>query len=216
MAVDRVVLEPQRRELGQEVLGEAGVDEEPQPRRRDGRATISLSSSSRMRSADTISRRGPRSRTAATSSGTGVEAVAGDEPGRAQHAQRVVVEADLRRQRRPQRRRGEVGRPAERVDQLGAGVDPRSPGRSSSAIAFTVKSRRLRSVSMSSANVTCGLRESSAYASARNVVISTVWCEPSPRTWRAPIVPNFSPWVQTASAHPSTQPLDLGRDGRRW
>ena len=32
--VDRVVLEAQRRQLGEEVLGEAGVDEEPQPRRR--------------------------------------------------------------------------------------------------------------------------------------------------------------------------------------
>ena len=56
------------------------------------------------------------------------EAVAGDEPGRAQHAQRVVVEADLRRQRRPQRRRGEIGRAAERVDQLGAGRRPALAG----------------------------------------------------------------------------------------
>ncbi len=43
---------------------------------------------------------------------------------------------------------------------------------SSRAIAFTVKSRRERSLSISSANTTCGLRESSVYASARNVVIS--------------------------------------------
>ena len=42
----------------------------------------------------------------------------------------------------------------------------------SNAIALTVKSRRERSVSMSSANSTCGLRESSLYASARWVVIS--------------------------------------------
>ena len=34
VAVDRVVLEAQRRQLGQEVLGEAGVDEEPQAGRR--------------------------------------------------------------------------------------------------------------------------------------------------------------------------------------
>ena len=34
VAVDRIVLEAQRRQLGQEVLGEAGVDEEPQPGRR--------------------------------------------------------------------------------------------------------------------------------------------------------------------------------------
>ena len=56
------------------------------------------------------------------------EAVAGDEPGCAQHAQRVVVEADLRRQRRPQRRRGEIGRAAERVDQLRAGRRPALAG----------------------------------------------------------------------------------------
>ena len=40
------------------------------------------------------------------------------------------------------------------------------------AIAFTVKSRRERSVSMSSENVTSGLRLSGRYTSARNVVIS--------------------------------------------
>ena len=34
VAVDRVLLEPQRRQLGQELLGEPGVDEEPQPGRR--------------------------------------------------------------------------------------------------------------------------------------------------------------------------------------
>ena len=43
---------------------------------------------------------------------------------------------------------------------------------SSSAIALIVKSRRDRSASISSANTTWGLRESSVYASARNVVIS--------------------------------------------
>ena len=34
MAVDRVVLETHRRQLGKELVGQAGVDEEPQPGRR--------------------------------------------------------------------------------------------------------------------------------------------------------------------------------------
>ena len=57
---------------------------------------------------------------------------------------------------------------AERIDERRASPPPVT----SSAIALTVKSRRLRSVSISSAYVTCGLRESSVYDSARNVVIS--------------------------------------------
>ena len=55
---------------------------------------------------------------------------------------------------------------------------------------------------MSSAYVTCGLRESSAYDSARNVVISNVRAPDL-----APIVPNRSPCVHTASANPSRQRL---------
>ncbi len=42
----------------------------------------------------------------------------------------------------------------------------------STAIAFTVKSRRDRSATTSSEKTTSGLRESLAYASARCVVIS--------------------------------------------
>ena len=77
------------------------------------------------------------------------------------------------------------------------------PAVTSSAIALIVKSRRLRSVSISSAYVTCGLRESSVYDSARNVVISYTR---SPRL--APIVPNRSPCVQIASAQPVEARLD--------
>ena len=64
-----------------------------------------------------------------------------------------------------------------------------------SAIALTVKSRRDRSTSTASENTTWGLRLSDVYASARCVVISMV----RPSTF-SPIVPNFLPWVHTASA----------------
>ena len=62
---------------------------------------------------------------------------------------------------------GRRGRPRRRTGR-------RAPGSGSrSAIAFTVKSRRERSVSMSSENATSGLRLSGRYTSARNVVISS-------------------------------------------
>ena len=63
--------------------------------------------------------------------------------------------------------RREVGGPAERIDELGhrrAGELERHR--------VDGEVRRDRSDSMSSANTTCGLRESSVYDSARNVVIS--------------------------------------------
>ena len=63
---------------------------------------------------------------------------------------------------------------------------------------------------MSSANVTCGLRDSSVYASERNVVISTVRIVPSGRRRWAPIVPNRSPWVHTASPQPRSRALTSG------
>ena len=64
-------------------------------------------------------------------------------------------------------------------------------GSSNRAIALTVKSRRTRSSSRESPNVTSGLRVTPSYKSARNVVISTS----SPAT-RAPIVPNSRPVSQ--------------------
>ena len=158
VAVDRIVLEAHRRQLGQELIGEPGVDEEPQPGRRvvDRDQLVELV-------ADALGRHdlqaaGHALATASTSSSTGSRLVAGDEAGRPQHPQRVVAEADLRRERRAQRPRGEVGGAAERVDERAATAG--SPV-SSSAIALTVKSRRDQIASMSSANVTCGLRESS-------------------------------------------------------
>ena len=67
------------------------------------------------------------------------------------------------------------------------------------AIALTVKSRRERSVSSESENVTVGLRLSGRYTSARKVVIST---RISP--WAAPIVPKACPCSHTWSAHGRT------------
>ena len=69
----------------------------------------------------------------------------------------------------------------------------------STAIAFTVKSRRPRSSWRSVEKRTTGLRESSGYDSALCVVISMAW---SPT--RSPTVPNRSPCSHTTSATPST------------
>ncbi len=60
------------------------------------------------------------------------------------------------------------------------------------AIALIVKSRRDRSVSMSSANATSGLRLSGRYTSARNVVISM-----RVPSFSHPTVPNRWPWSHT-------------------
>ena len=73
-----------------------------------------------------------------------------------------------------------------------------------SAIAFTVKSRRERSVSRSSAKATPGLRESGRYTSARNVVTSN-----STPSISAPTVPNCLPWSHTLSVSPPQHLLDL-------
>ena len=53
------------------------------------------------------------------------EAVAGDEPGGAQHAQRVVRERHLRLERRAQHSRRQIGHPAVRIDQLDVGQPQR-------------------------------------------------------------------------------------------
>ena len=167
VAMDRVLLQPHRRQLGQELVGEAGVDAGTTARRPDGRRSISLSSSSRIRSADTISSRSCIAVDRVDELGFGLQLVAGDEAGGPQHPQRVVAEAHLGRERRAQPPVAR-GRRRRRTDRRASGWSAVS----SSAIALTVKSRRDRSASMSSANATSGLRESAAYASARWVVIS--------------------------------------------
>ena len=109
-----------------------------------------------MRSADTISSRCALRLDRRHQLGHRARGRAGDEPGGAQHPQRIVDERHLGRQRRAQPPGGEVGRAVERVDQRRARAgDERHR--------VDVKSRRARSVSISSANVDLGLRESSSY-----------------------------------------------------
>ena len=60
-----------------------------------------------------------RRRTASTSSGSGSEAVAGDEAGRPQHAEGIVGERLVGRQGGAQAMAGQVGESAEGVDELG-------------------------------------------------------------------------------------------------
>ena len=88
-------------------------------------AISSFDSSSRIRSALTISSRCRSDSTAATSSGVGLELELRDEARRAQHAQRVVDERDLGGERRAQPPRREVGGTAERIDELGVGQSDR-------------------------------------------------------------------------------------------
>ncbi len=120
VAMDRVVLEAQRRQLGQELLGEPGVDEEPQAGRRavDDDQLVQLV-------ADPLGRHDRQPLTPLDHRGdqlrNGLEAEAGDEARRAEHAQWVVVEADLRRQRRAQRPSRQVGRTTVGIDERGVG-----------------------------------------------------------------------------------------------
>ena len=110
------MLEAHRRQLGQELIREPGVDEEPQPGRRmvDGDQLVELVTDP-FRRHDLEPRRHRRHR--ADELLGRCEFVAGDEAGRPQHPQRVVTEADLRRGGCPQGPRREVGRTAERIDE---------------------------------------------------------------------------------------------------
>ena len=101
-------------------------------------AQISLTSSSRTRSAEMISIRSAIVGHRRDHLGRDVEAELGGEPGRAHHPQRVVGERVLRRARGAQHAGGEV-------DQRRR-TGPRTRGRAAAtAIALTVKSRRPRS-----------------------------------------------------------------------
>ena len=143
---------------------------------------------------------------AATSAGVGLEAVAGDEAGRPQHAQRVVGERLLGRQRRAQAPGGQVGR------RRRTGRSARGSAAGARAMALTVKSRRDRSASTSSANDDVGL------ARVGRVGLGPVGgdLEDRGRPSRTPMVPKRSPWVHTASAQPGTSRLVVARGGRRW
>ena len=86
-----------------------------------------------MRSADTIARRCAPADDGVDELGHRLEVEAGDEPGGPQHPQRVVVEADLGRQRGAQHALGPGRRAAVRVDEHRAGGAgdrrPRAPSR---------------------------------------------------------------------------------------
>ena len=103
--------------------------------------TISLSSSSRIRSSETMSSRARSRIDGVDQLGVGDQAVAGDEPGGPHHAQRVVGEGLLGRQRGPQPAR-RPGRPTPSNGSI------RSRSGRDRAMALTVKSRRDRSASI--------------------------------------------------------------------
>ena len=120
MAVDRVLLEPHGGQLGEELLGQAGVDREPQP----GARTLQLDELVEL-VADALGRHDleavAQCHDGLHQRGVGHEVVAGDEPGRPQHPQRIVAEALGGRQRRAQALGREVGGAVEGIDELQVG-----------------------------------------------------------------------------------------------
>ena len=118
VAMDRVLLQRQSRQLGQELVGQSGLDQEPQPRTRavDDEELVELHADA-LRRHDVQPLVQPLDRI--DQRGIGLEAVAGEEPRRAQHAQRVVGERLVRRQRCAQALGGKIGGATVRVDQLG-------------------------------------------------------------------------------------------------
>ena len=149
--VDRVLLEPHRVELGQELVGEARLARAARGPRSGRRPRAGFDSSSRMRSALTISsrcgasldrRRPARDRARARAPRRSAPRAA-SAAGRRRTTRRAPAACAGRARRGRPRHRGD------RRDGARGGA---------SAIAFTVKSRRARSCSMSSANVTSGLR----------------------------------------------------------
>ncbi len=119
--MDRVVFEAHRGQLGKELVGQAGVDEEPQPGCGviDHHQLVEFVTKSLGRHdlepwrhlSDRLDQFGGRR-----------ELVSGDEPGGAQHPQRIVTEADLGTDRRAQHTGRQVDGSVERVDQLGGAV----------------------------------------------------------------------------------------------
>ena len=150
VGVDRVLLEPHRVELGQELVGELGLAEEPETRRSDRRPA-----------AASTARRGSARRSRSRGGGA-----ARRSPRR---ARAPGVTPELRRRSAPRaacaagRRRTRSRAPAACAARARRGRPRRRTGRRTraratpSAIAFTVKSRRDRSVSMSSENCDLGL-----------------------------------------------------------
>ena len=116
--VDRIVLQAQRRQLREELLGQTGVDQKPQAGRRvvDGDQLVELVADAFRR--DDLET-GGHALHGVDERGFRLELVAGDETRRPQHSQRIVGEAHLRPEWRAQHPGREVDRPTERVDELG-------------------------------------------------------------------------------------------------
>ncbi len=116
VTMDRIVLQPHRGEFGQELVGEAGVVEKPQARRRmvDRHQLVELD-------ADPLSRHDLEPRCHLLHCGDellrGGEVVPGDEPGSAQHPQRIVAEAHLGSQRCAQVLLHQIDGTTVRIDQ---------------------------------------------------------------------------------------------------
>ncbi len=145
-------------------------------------------SSSRTRSADTMPRDGARAAAAARVAGS-----TSKPSWEAKRAARII-----RKGSSPKLRSGSMGvrsRPPARSTRPSNGSTNSIAGRRT-AIALTVKSRRARSPSSESPNVTAGLRVAPSYSSARYVVTST-WR--SPRI--TPMVPNSRPMSHVLPPH---------------
>ena len=145
-----VGLQLQRRQLRQHLVGQPGTNQQVQPGRGAGRSAAAGSARR-----GSVPPRRSRIRAAiadmaCSTRGRGGEAELGGEPGRPQHPQRVVGEGLLGRRRRVQHPAASASRPPYGSTKL-------SPS-TSTAIAFTVKSRRTRSPSSVSPNTTVGLR----------------------------------------------------------
>ena len=117
--VHRILLEAERRQLRQELIRQAGLDEQLETRRRPGAVQQlhelvgdPLRAHDREALAHATDRlHDPRRRR---------DLQLGHEPGGTQHPQRIVGERHLGFQRRVERLRGEVAYPAERVDERAA------------------------------------------------------------------------------------------------
>ena len=126
--VDRILLEGEPGQLGEELVGQAGAHHEPQRHRghRHHHDLVQLV-------ADPLGRHDGQPVMPGAyrldQLRRGLEVELGDEPGRPEHAQRVVGEGHLGVQRRAQPVGGQVAEPVEGVDQLqlgkpqGHGVD---------------------------------------------------------------------------------------------
>jgi hypothetical protein len=142
--MDGILLQAHGRKLREEVLRQARVHQEPEPLRGmiDHDELVELVPDPFSRHDRQPVRHRPDR---GYQFGQGLELVSGDEPSGAEHAERIVAEADLGRQRGSEPTSGQVTGPVEGIHEHRAGAV------SSSAMAFTVKSRRDRSVSTSDA-----------------------------------------------------------------